>query len=302
MSSKETFYFSHDYNSRSDPKMVSLLMKTGVIGIGIYWCIVEMLYEQGGSIKLDECERIAFELRVESDLVKKVIASNLFGKNEEIFWSESVIRRLNARKLKSSKARESALYRWGDANAQRTQSDRNAIKEKKEKEKKENIGGEGGLTPKPPEKIAVIRAADGSFVVEPTISYKASDFNGLPDRFLKAARDRVFVVKKVEVEKEEIKSLWECFKELELHKKLYRSEEDVYSFFSNYCTKQTWLKGSRATKPTKSTKKPEKIVGIEFINNYSQCKMSDGSVVDLNANQSDSAKYSMINPSSIVKN
>lgn len=137
---KDTFYFSHDYNSRNDPKMVSLLMKTGVVGIGVYWCIVEMLYEQGGYIKLEESERIAFELRTDSDMVRKVIESNLFDRNAEIFWSESVIRRLNERKVKSAKARESALLSWPRANAQRTDSDRNANKGKERKGKEINGG------------------------------------------------------------------------------------------------------------------------------------------------------------------
>jgi hypothetical protein len=143
MATKETFYFSHDYNSRNDPKMVSLLMKTGVVGIGVYWCIIEMLYEQGGYIQIEECERIAFELRTENELVLKIIESNLFGRNKEMFWSESVIRRLNVRKVKSARARESANYRWNDANGMRTQSDSNAIKESKGKESKGKNGVKG---------------------------------------------------------------------------------------------------------------------------------------------------------------
>lgn len=143
MTSKETFYFSHDYNSRNDPKMVSLLMKTGVVGVGVYWCVVEMLYEQGGYVKLNECERIAFELRVDSELVRKVIESNLFERNEEIFWSESVIRRTNERKVKSAKARESANIGWEIRKGMRTHSDPNAIKERKGKENKGKNGVEG---------------------------------------------------------------------------------------------------------------------------------------------------------------
>lgn len=135
--SKDTFYFSHDYNSRNDPKMVRLLMKTGVVGFGVYWCVVEMLYEQGGYISLLDCERIAFELRVDSELVRSVIGSDLFSKNQEIFWSESVIRRLNERKVKTVKARESANKRWDNERAMRTHSEPNARKERKGKEIKE---------------------------------------------------------------------------------------------------------------------------------------------------------------------
>lgn len=137
---KDTFYFSHDYNSRGDRKMVNLLMKAGVAGIGIYWCIVEMLYEEGGYLMLSECERIAFELRTDSELVQSVIDSSLFEKDSEKFWSESVLRRIDKRKEKSAKTRESALSRWNNANALRTNSESNAIKGKESKGKKSDRG------------------------------------------------------------------------------------------------------------------------------------------------------------------
>lgn len=128
---KDTFFFTHDYNSRNDPKMICLLMKSGIIGVGIYWCIIEMLYEQGGYLMQAECERIAFELRTECELVKTVIACDLFEKNDEKFWSNSVLKRIALRKEKSEKARISASYRHGHANAVRPITDRYAIKERK---------------------------------------------------------------------------------------------------------------------------------------------------------------------------
>lgn len=136
---KDTFYFSHDYNSRSDPRMIKLSMKQGMAGIGIYWCIVEMLYEQGGYLPLSNIESIAFELHSECDRIKDVLQNyELFIFEDEMFYSESALRRLNIRNDKSNKARESANKRWNDANAMRTQSEGNAIKESKVKKKKEN--------------------------------------------------------------------------------------------------------------------------------------------------------------------
>ena len=66
-------YFSHDYNARNDKKLVSLFMKHKLSGIGLYWCLVEMLYESGGEIMLSECERIAFELRIDLEMINDVI-------------------------------------------------------------------------------------------------------------------------------------------------------------------------------------------------------------------------------------
>lgn len=140
-------YFSHDYNARNDKKLVGLHMRHGLEGIGLYWCLVEMLYESGGVIMQSECDRIAFELRCSKELLNSVIFDfSLFIFDKKIFFSESVNFRLELRNSKSSKARDSALARWAnanasnnDANALRTQCEGNAIKVKESKVKvKEN--------------------------------------------------------------------------------------------------------------------------------------------------------------------
>jgi hypothetical protein len=132
---KDTFYFSHDYNARNDPKMQKLLRVLGQQGKGCYWDLVEMLYEEGGYLILSQCEDYAFALRVDISCITSLINDfSLFESDGEKFWSNSVIRRLDERKDKSLKASKSAKKRWGDANALRTQSEGNAIKERKGKE------------------------------------------------------------------------------------------------------------------------------------------------------------------------
>ena len=44
---KDTFYFQHDYNARTDPKLQDVLIEHGAAGLGVFWCVVEQLYEQG---------------------------------------------------------------------------------------------------------------------------------------------------------------------------------------------------------------------------------------------------------------
>jgi hypothetical protein len=135
-------YFSHDYGARNDRKITRLVMKHGMQGIGIFWCIVEMLYEEGGYLPL-EYERITFELRTEYELVKSVIHDfDLFKIEGELFYSESVLERLNERSQKSEKARESINKRWEkyrkkqeNTNVIRMYNERNTIKVKESKEK-----------------------------------------------------------------------------------------------------------------------------------------------------------------------
>jgi hypothetical protein len=135
---KDSYYFPHDYNARTDRKMVKLKLKHNVAGIGVYWCVVEMLYEDGGKIPLSEISTIAQDIIADEILVTSVVNDFDLFKNDGIcFWSESVNRRLAYRLEKSEKARISAEIRWNNANAMRTHSDGNAIKENKEEESKE---------------------------------------------------------------------------------------------------------------------------------------------------------------------
>lgn len=131
---KQSYWFKHDYNSRSDGRLINLQMALGMEGVGIYWCVIEMLYEEGGYLFKTECERIAFELRTDSDKIRKVVESSLFECENDKFWSESVLRRLGKSKEKSDKNSTNAKKRWDDerkkkeedANAMRTHNDGNA--------------------------------------------------------------------------------------------------------------------------------------------------------------------------------
>jgi hypothetical protein len=137
---KDTFYFSHDYNARFDEKIKQLIRKHSMLGYGCYWAIIEDLYNNANALRTDY-DGIAFELRITTEQAKSIINDfDLFVFDGDYFGSASVERRLNERNEKSVKARQSAFNRWNkvkdDANALRTQSDGNAIKESKGKENK----------------------------------------------------------------------------------------------------------------------------------------------------------------------
>ena len=137
---KETFYFSHDYTARSDEKIKNLIYDFGYEGYGIYWSLIEELYQNANALRTNY-KRIAFDMRVDENTIKSIIENfDLFIVENEFFGSLSVQRRLDMRNDKSSKARESAQKRWTkDANALPTQSECNAIKERKVNENKINI-------------------------------------------------------------------------------------------------------------------------------------------------------------------
>ena len=135
---KDTFYFSHDYNARNDEKIKMLIRKHGMIGYGVFWAIVEDLYNNANALRTDY-DGIAYDLRLHSDIVKSVVNDfDLFEINGDYFGSSSVQTRLDQRNEKSLSARKSASYRWNkidkDANALQTLSEGNAKKERKGKE------------------------------------------------------------------------------------------------------------------------------------------------------------------------
>ena len=110
---KDTFYFAHDYNARNDPKLQNVLFDLGVEGIGVFWCIIEQLYEQGGKLPLHYCKSIAFALHVDFKCVERLVNDyGLFKNDGENMWSESVLNRLNRRSEVSEKRKLAALARW----------------------------------------------------------------------------------------------------------------------------------------------------------------------------------------------
>lgn len=144
----ESFYFPHDYNARSDPKLQQVLMDVGIEGIGIYWCLIEMLYEQGGILPISSCKSIAFALHVHCNCIQSIINDfGLFNSDSEFFWSESVKKRLKKRCDISNKRKEAAISRWKSDDVMRKSDDvmqkqcncidfeckSNAIKEKERK-------------------------------------------------------------------------------------------------------------------------------------------------------------------------
>ncbi len=135
---KETFYFSHDYNSRNDVKIKKLLSKHGLLGYGIFWAIIEELYNNTNVLPLDY-DTISYDLRIDKSVLISVINDyDLFVFDGNTFGSLSVERRLKERDERSHKARQSVLKRWNkakeDTNVLPPNNEPNTIKEIKGKE------------------------------------------------------------------------------------------------------------------------------------------------------------------------
>ena len=112
---KSTYYFSHDSNARHDMKIQALRSEHGMAGYGKYWVMIEMLRENR-EFKLRLNDKVLFialsrEFECSIDEVKKFINDciyefGLFICDEEYFWSDSLIQRMQLAEVKRMSNRE----------------------------------------------------------------------------------------------------------------------------------------------------------------------------------------------------
>lgn len=114
---KDSIYFSHDADARSDEKIISLIMAHGYEGYGIFWAVVEMLRTATNYRMQLDSKRIAFALHADEEKVKSVLCDfKLFEckavLHEEMFFSKSLNRRMKLKEEISEKRRNAAMSRW----------------------------------------------------------------------------------------------------------------------------------------------------------------------------------------------
>jgi len=120
---KDLPYITHDFGARNDPKLMDLQMDMAGQGLGIFWCLVEMLWENGGSIPANY-RSIAFALRwCTADEVEKVVTGyGLFEVTDGMISSHSATVRIAEMRsyfgAKAAAGRKGAERRWnGTANS-----------------------------------------------------------------------------------------------------------------------------------------------------------------------------------------
>lgn len=124
---KNAYYFSHDTNAKSDPKIMAMRNVYGSEGYGWYWIVVEILADET-DYKLAHKPMVynALALAMLCDAVTSekfvgdcVETFELFDSDGEFFWSNSLNRRLEKRDEKSVKRSEAgkkgAEKRWNNA-------------------------------------------------------------------------------------------------------------------------------------------------------------------------------------------
>jgi hypothetical protein len=93
--SKKTNWFRHDYNARNDIKLQRINAEFGLVGIGLYWIIVEIMHEnKENNFCLSELEDLAFLYKIDFEdailILERMMKVNLFYENEGCIYSKNV--------------------------------------------------------------------------------------------------------------------------------------------------------------------------------------------------------------------
>lgn len=122
-------------------------MHLGWEGYGLFWGLIELLRNQPDYRMQKHYMSIAYALHSDEKKIESLVNDfDLFARDEEFFWSESLLKRMELKEEKSEKMRNAANKRWNkesDAKAMHKHSKSNAeamqLKESKVKESKVNV-------------------------------------------------------------------------------------------------------------------------------------------------------------------
>jgi len=145
---KDTFWFPHDFEPTSDPKIQALLAEYGGIGYGIYWRLVEMIHsdnshkiplkqyifiaiakQMSANTKQNKCK--IQQIEITPDCVKCLIEDcilifELFFSDGNFFWSDRANRNLEKRaeisKTRSEIGKKGAIAKQEQAIAKQNEA------------------------------------------------------------------------------------------------------------------------------------------------------------------------------------
>jgi len=120
-------YLQHQSNSFTDIKIIKMRSKLGIESYGIFWALLELLFNEENKLCIDDYSVLAFSLQCDADKLKSVIEDfDLFIIEDGCFYSKRLNEHIDTINSKSIKAKENASKRWKNANAMPSHSEPNA--------------------------------------------------------------------------------------------------------------------------------------------------------------------------------
>lgn len=92
-------FIRHDVDASRDTKIQELKLDHGMLGYGVYWALIEYLFEKGGKAKYD-FRLLAHVLNVDARTLRKILPDciekyHLFDEEDSYFWSNRLNRELD---------------------------------------------------------------------------------------------------------------------------------------------------------------------------------------------------------------
>ena len=114
MSKIKKHWFKHDFYTCMDQKMQRLDFKYPVVGYGIFFKVIELLYQNNGKLEYD-LDFISFAICYDKDVINSVLKDfDLFTIQDEVLYNNRVLESIKEITEKSEKARASANRRYGN--------------------------------------------------------------------------------------------------------------------------------------------------------------------------------------------
>lgn len=125
------FYFQHDNYSRDDEKLIEVRMKHQMTGLGVYWCLVEMLHEGNGYIETKP-KLLAFQLQVDEQVINDVVEICFSVEDDKITCNrvkQNLLYREEIKLKKSEAGKKGMSVRWNKNNSNVITNDNTVITE-----------------------------------------------------------------------------------------------------------------------------------------------------------------------------
>ena len=114
MSKIKKHWFKHDFYACMDQKMQRLDFKYPVVGYGIFFKVIELLYQNNGKLEYD-LGFISFAISYDKDVINSVLNDfELFTIQDEVLFNKRVVESIKEITEKSEKARASANRRYAN--------------------------------------------------------------------------------------------------------------------------------------------------------------------------------------------
>ena len=111
-------YFLHESSSFNDYKIIKLRSKLGIEAYGIFWAVLELLFNEENKLCINDYDALAFSLQCDPTKLKQVIEDfDLFVVDDDCFYSKRLNNHIEDINTKSNKAKENANKRWNNASA-----------------------------------------------------------------------------------------------------------------------------------------------------------------------------------------